>query len=195
MRSVNSPVALLRSRRPGWALGLSMLALVPLQLVLPIYQTIPIPSMVAGYSYAVVADRRRAVLAASLVVTLAACVRPVRMRHDTKRVVRKDGDYTLVAADGTAASLDQLQDAWTPPSSVVDDGDVELLGPVELPAGVRRPAGLGDTEAELARRLIIRVPAGHEEEVGASLRAALSLRATRRQNDPLRVVVDPVRVG
>ena len=61
------PVALLRSRRPGWALGLSMLALVPLQLVLPIYQTIPIPSMVAGYSYAVVADRRRAVLAASLV--------------------------------------------------------------------------------------------------------------------------------
>lgn len=102
---------------------------------------------------------------------------------------------TLVAADGTAASLDQLQDAWTPPSSVVDDGDVELLGPVELPAGVRRPAGLGDTEAELARRLIIRVPAGHEEEVGASLRAALSIRATRRQNDPLRVVVDPVRVG
>ena len=61
------PVALLRSRRPGWALALSMLALIPLQMVLPIYQTIPIPSMVAGYSYAVVADRRRAVLAASLV--------------------------------------------------------------------------------------------------------------------------------
>ena len=61
------PVALLRRRRPGWALGLSMLALVPLQMVLPIYQTIPIPSMVAGYSYAVVADRRRAVLAAGLV--------------------------------------------------------------------------------------------------------------------------------
>ncbi|QIK67276.1 sensor histidine kinase [Nocardioides sp. HDW12B] len=61
------PVALLRSRRPGWALALSMLALVPLQMVIPIHQTIPIPSMVAGYSYAVVADRRRAVLAASLV--------------------------------------------------------------------------------------------------------------------------------
>lgn len=61
------PVALLRSRRPGWALTFSMLALVPLQMVLPIYQTIPIPSMVAGYSYAVVADRRRAVVAAAIV--------------------------------------------------------------------------------------------------------------------------------
>ncbi|HIW90602.1 MAG TPA: primosomal protein N' [Candidatus Corynebacterium avicola] len=102
---------------------------------------------------------------------------------------------TLIAADGTPSSLDQLQEAWTIPAPVVDDGGVEVLGPVELPAGVRRPAGLGDTEAELARRLIIRAPTGHQEEVGASLRAALSLRATRRQSDPLRVVVDPVRVG
>ncbi|MGO1950412.1 MAG: primosomal protein N' [Mycobacteriaceae bacterium] len=105
----------------------------------------------------------------------------------------------MVAVDGTSTSLDQLQDAWTPPESI---GPVELLGPVELPPGIRRPAGLGEPEAGEARRLIIRVPASGgtddgagAETLGASLRAALSLRATRRQSDPLRVVVDPVRVG
>ena len=42
-----------------------------------------------------------AALAATFAATLAGCVTPVRMRHDTKRVAKKDGDYTLVAADGT----------------------------------------------------------------------------------------------
>ena len=41
-------------------------------------------------------------LAAATAVTLAdACVKPVRMRYDTKRVAAKEGDGTLVAADGT----------------------------------------------------------------------------------------------
>lgn len=99
---------------------------------------------------------------------------------------------SLIAADGTSASLDQLRQAWTVPDEL---GPVEFLGPVELPPGIRRPAGLGDTEADEARRLIVRAPAGHSETLGASLRAALALRATRRQSDPLRIVVDPVRVG
>ena len=44
---------------------------------------------------------RRLALAVPLALLLAACVKPVRMRYDTKRVTKKDGDYTLVAADGT----------------------------------------------------------------------------------------------
>lgn len=105
---------------------------------------------------------------------------------------------TLVAVDGTSTSLEQFEDAWTTPDQL---GGVERLGPVELPPGVRLPAGLGEPEADQARRLIIRVPvppgaAGETvEALGASLRAAQSLRATRRQSDPLRIVVDPVRVG
>jgi primosomal protein N' (replication factor Y) len=105
---------------------------------------------------------------------------------------------TLIAVDGTSTSLEQFEAAWTPPEQV---GGVERLGPVELPPGVRLPAGLGDREADQARRLIIRVPVPAEalgetvEALGASLRAAQSLRATRRQTDPLRIVVDPVRVG
>lgn len=107
---------------------------------------------------------------------------------------------TLVAVDGTPTSLEQFQDAWSPPEHV---GAVEQLGPVELPPGVRRPAGLGEPEADQARRLILRVSGRSDDEggsdateaLGRSLRAALTLRATRRQSDPLRIVVDPVRVG
>ena len=44
---------------------------------------------------------RALLAAAALAVALAACVKPVRMRYDTKPVARKDGDYTLVATDGT----------------------------------------------------------------------------------------------
>jgi signal transduction histidine kinase len=58
-----APLAVLRRHHPGWALLGSMLALVPLQAVIPIYQTIPFPSMVAGYSLALVAERRTVVLA------------------------------------------------------------------------------------------------------------------------------------
>lgn len=100
----------------------------------------------------------------------------------------------LVAVDGTSTSLEQFEDAWAPDGL----GAVERLGPVELPPGVRLPAGLGEPEADRARRLILRVGGGGAdtaETLGSSLRAALSLRATRRQSDPLRIVVDPVRVG
>ena len=44
--------------------------------------------------------RARLLLLAALPVA-AACMQPVRMRQDTKRVARKEGDYTLVATDGT----------------------------------------------------------------------------------------------
>ncbi|WP_420099170.1 primosomal protein N' [Corynebacterium sp.] len=105
---------------------------------------------------------------------------------------------TLVAVDGTTTSLEQFEDAWTIPEQL---GGAERLGPVELPPGVRLPAGLGEPEAGQARRLILRVPVPPDasgeavEALGSSLRAAQSLRATRRQSDPLRIVVDPVRVG
>ncbi len=55
------PVALWRRHHPGWALAGSMLALAPLQTVLPIYQTIPFPSMAAGFSLALVVPCRRIV--------------------------------------------------------------------------------------------------------------------------------------
>jgi primosomal protein N' (replication factor Y) len=100
----------------------------------------------------------------------------------------------LVAADGTAETLGELREAWEGrPGS--DGLSVEFLGPVELPQGVRLPAGLGDQEADRARRLILRAPGEQAERLGATLREAQAVRSTRRRSGPLRVVVDPVRVG
>ncbi|AGP30827.1 primosomal protein N' [Corynebacterium terpenotabidum] len=100
----------------------------------------------------------------------------------------------FVAVDGTPESLTELREAWEsrPESAGLA---VEFLGPVELPGGVRLPAGLGEQEAHRARRLIIRAAGEQVEQVGAALRAAQAVRATHRQSEPLRVVVDPVRVG
>lgn len=116
---------------------------------------------------------------------------------ETRREASFPPAVTLVVVDGTPTSLEQFEDAWTVPEESDGVGAVEQLGPVELPPGVRLPAGLGEREADRARRLIIRVPATGDgvEALGRSLRAAAALRATRRQSDPLRVVVDPVRVG
>lgn len=55
-----------RRRHPGWALTGCMLMILPLQNVIEIHQTIPFPAMVAGYSLALVAERRRLVLVALL---------------------------------------------------------------------------------------------------------------------------------
>jgi primosomal protein N' (replication factor Y) len=67
---------------------------------------------------------------------------------------------------------------------------------LEDPAG--DPPGhclLGEQEAAQARRLILRAPGDRAERLGATLREAQAVRSGRRQSGPLRVVVDPVRVG
>jgi len=59
---------LVRPRHPGWALAGCLVAVLLVESVLEIYQTIPFPSMVAAYSLALVVNRRRiAVLALVLV--------------------------------------------------------------------------------------------------------------------------------
>lgn len=99
----------------------------------------------------------------------------------------------LAAIDGTSTSINSLLESWEQP-----DG-VELLGPVELPAGIRLPAGLDQHQAAEARRLIARVPAAAAQEFGRSLRTAQSVRSSQSRSkgtsNALRVVVDPVRIG
>nr|WP_235700645.1 hypothetical protein [Corynebacterium auriscanis] len=51
---------------------------------------------------------------------------------------------TMAAIDGTRDTIDQLQAAWEQPASA------ELLGPVELPPGIRLPAGLTASHADEA---------------------------------------------
>ena len=97
---------------------------------------------------------------------------------------------TVVAAiDGTSDSLAELEDAWELPA------EADLLGPVELPGGVRLPPGLDRSLADQARRLIVRVPQEQGPQLGAALKAAKAIRTSQRHNAPLRVVMDPVRIG
>jgi signal transduction histidine kinase len=60
--AASAPVVL-RRHRPGLALVLAMGALYAVMATVDIYQTVPFPSMVAGYSLALATDRRTTVLA------------------------------------------------------------------------------------------------------------------------------------
>lgn len=96
---------------------------------------------------------------------------------------------TVAAIDGTTESIEQLLEHWQRPDTA------ELLGPVELPPGVRLPAGLDRPEAHLARRMIVRVPHTDAVELGTSLKTAQAVRTTHKAAGPLRVVMNPVRIG
>ena len=100
---------------------------------------------------------------------------------------------TMAAIDGSQVAVDQLLECWERPEAA------ELLGPVELRAGIRLPAGmekLGAQEARRqARRLIVRIPHEQAHLLGPSLKQAQSVRSTMKGAQPLRVVIDPVRIG
>lgn len=130
----------------------------------------------------------------------------------SRREARFPPASVLVAVDGTAETVRELREILVVPPELED---LEVLGPVDLPPGVRPPAGLGESELHLARRLILRTarqsrsptapadPADPTADpaadpvvlLGSALRSARAVRATRRLTGPLRIVVDPVRVG
>lgn len=60
---------------------------------------------------------------------------------------------------------------------------------------MRLPAGMDKSEADSARRLIVRVP--HEDAIalGSALKTAQAVRATQKNAGPLRVIMNPVRIG
>ncbi|QLL10169.1 primosomal protein N' [Mycobacterium vicinigordonae] len=69
----------------------------------------------------------------------------------------------------------------------------ELLGPVELPAGARRPAG---TAAEVpVIRMLVRVPRDRGLALAAALRSAVGVLSARQTHDPVRVQIDPLHIG
>ncbi|WP_066171914.1 primosomal protein N' [Gordonia hydrophobica] len=72
--------------------------------------------------------------------------------------------------------------------------DAETLGPVPLPAGVRRPAGLDD--AGPVDRMLLRTPRVAGRELAEALRAAQALRNARHDDTAgIRVQVDPPTIG
>ncbi|WP_026917850.1 primosomal protein N' [Gordonia shandongensis] len=94
---------------------------------------------------------------------------------------------TMASVDGPEQAVSAFLDLIDMPPSA------QTLGPVPLPAGVRRPAGLDDGPVE---RMLVRTPRAHGRELAAALRAAQALRNARHEDTAgIRVQVDPPTIG
>jgi primosomal protein N' (replication factor Y) (superfamily II helicase) len=87
------------------------------------------------------------------------------------------------AAEAVAALLDEVQ---------LSDS-AELLGPVELPPGVRRPPG---TPADVpVIRMLVRVRREQGLALAAELRRSVAVTSARQNDEPVRVQIDPLHIG
>ncbi len=93
----------------------------------------------------------------------------------------------LAAVDGATEAIDELLAAADLPA------DVEVLGPVPLPATARKPFS-GDSPAEV-ERMLLRVPRRSGATLSRALTAAQAIRSTHRSDAPLRVQIDPIDIG
>jgi primosomal protein N' (replication factor Y) len=93
----------------------------------------------------------------------------------------------IAAVDGDTDSVAALCDEARLPD------DAELLGPVPLPPGARRPAGIpSDVEAI---RMLIRVSRNHGLSLAAALRRGVSVLSASGSHRPVRVQIDPLHIG
>lgn len=106
-----------------------------------------------------------------------------------RRAVRFPPAVHMAAVDGANESLDLFLGLAELPRGA------EVLGPVDLPASAKLPGDYDESRFGPAQRLLIRTPPGPRAQLGRALRRAMVARATRKDDLPLRVQVDPVHVG
>ncbi|GAA2381235.1 primosomal protein N' [Gordonia sihwensis] len=95
---------------------------------------------------------------------------------------------TMASVDGPPAAVSAFLDLLTMPP------EAETLGPVPLPAGVRRPAGLD--ESGPVDRMLLRTPRSAGRSLAEALRNAQALRNARHDDTAgIRVQVDPSTIG
>lgn len=106
---------------------------------------------------------------------------------------RKDAGFPpavyLALVDAPRAALDDFFAATELPEHT------ELLGPVDLPAGVTLPGQWDQARFGPAQRMLVRAPLTGRNELGAALRAGAISRAARKQDAPLRIQVNPIQIG
>ncbi len=93
----------------------------------------------------------------------------------------------MAALDGPAEAVTALLDAAGLPEQV------DVLGPVDLPAGVRRPAGLPPGVPVI--RMLVRVPREQGLALAGALRRGVRVLSARQSHEPARVQIDPLHVG
>jgi primosomal protein N' (replication factor Y) len=93
----------------------------------------------------------------------------------------------MAAVDGAPEAVTALlQTAQLP-------GSADLLGPVDLPTGARRPPGT--PAAGPVKRMLVRVPRSDGLELAAALRRATGVLSARHDQQPVRVQIDPLHIG
>lgn len=93
----------------------------------------------------------------------------------------------IAAVDGASAAVAALLAEAALPEGA------ELLGPVDLPPGVRRPPAT--PAGESAIRMLVRVRRDQGLALAAALRQATVVHSARHDHEAVRVQVDPLHVG
>ena len=93
----------------------------------------------------------------------------------------------IAALDGDPESVTALLEQARLP-----DG-ADLLGPVPLPPGVRRPAGVPDELNVI--RMLVRVGRDHGLVLASALRHSIGVLSARGSHHPVRVQIDPLHIG
>ena len=93
----------------------------------------------------------------------------------------------MAALDGTGAAVAVLLEEIRLPDAA------ELLGPVPLPPGARRPPGFGADDA--VSRMLVRVDREQGLALAAELRRGVAVVSARQSHEPVRVQIDPLQIG
>ncbi|WP_174565300.1 primosomal protein N' [Rhodococcoides yunnanense] len=113
-----------------------------------------------------------------------------RSQLDERVEVRFPPAVHVAALDGATASITSLLE-----SAALPEG-TEILGPVPLPDGQRPPAGGGeDALSGDVQRMLLRVPRSAGGALARSLADAQASRSVRKITTPVRIQIDPIRIG
>ena len=133
-----------------------------------------------------------AVVAESAIPTVQALIRWDPVGHaeaelDARAEVGLPPAAHLAAVDGSADAVAALLGLAELPEGS------ELLGPVELPSGARRPPGTPVDRP--VSRMLVRVPRDRGLELAGALRRATGVLSARHDQQPVRVQIDPLHIG
>ncbi|MCT7659749.1 primosomal protein N' [Mycobacterium deserti] len=93
----------------------------------------------------------------------------------------------MAAVDGAPDAVHAMLETAELPEAA------QLLGPVDLPVGARRPPGMpADSPVS---RMLVRVPRDGGLELAAALRRATVILSARHDQQPVRVQIDPLHIG
>ncbi|WP_319436365.1 primosomal protein N' [Mycobacterium sp. RTGN5] len=93
----------------------------------------------------------------------------------------------MAAVDGSSEAVSALLEHAELPE------DADLLGPVDLPPGVRRPPATKPGEPVI--RMLVRVSKDDGLGLAASLRHAIAIASARHDHEAVRVQIDPLHIG